>query len=229
VVDSNAERIQELGVQDVPTLFGDAANSEVLDHAGLKHARLLVVTISEDAATEVIVAAARDQAPDLPIIARAATIPGIKRLALLGAQQVIHPELEGGLQIVRRTLLQLGFPLSKVQDYADVVRSDYYDLSINTEQERQLLHDLLSASDNIGITWLRLEAGNSLVGQTLAEANLRATTGASVVAIMRGRELITNPEPRAILRANDLVGLVGDGKQLNVAQEVLAASGDGNR
>ena len=69
---------------------------------------------------------------------------------------MIHPELEGGLQIVRRTLLQLGFPLSKVQEYADVVRSDYYDLSINTEQERQLLHDLLSASDNIGITWLRL-------------------------------------------------------------------------
>jgi hypothetical protein len=27
----------------------------------------------------------------------------------------------------------------------------------------------------------------------LAEANLRARTGASVVAIMRGRELITNP------------------------------------
>jgi CPA2 family monovalent cation:H+ antiporter-2 len=229
VLDSDAARVEELNAQGVPTLFGDAANSEVLVHAGLKRARLLVITIPEETATEVIVAAARDEAPDLPIIARAATASGIKRLALLGAQQVIHPELEGGLQIVRRTLLELGFPLSKVQDYADIVRSDYYDLSIDTEQERQLLHDLLSASDNIGLTWLRLRANNSLVGRTLVEANLRARAGASVVAIMRDRELITNPDPREILRANDLVGLVGDEKQLNAAQKVLASSGDGGR
>ena len=228
VVDSDAARVEQLNAQGVPTLFGDAGNSEVISHAGLKRARLLVVTIPEEAATEVIVGAARDESPELPIIARAATARGIKRLAKLGAQQVIHPELEGGLQIVRRTLLQLGFPLNKVQEYEDVVRGDYYDLSINTERERQLLHDLLSASDNIGITWLRLKADNRLVGQTLAEANLRARTGASVVAIMRGRELITNPEPRAMLRADDLVGLVGDGKELNVAQKVLAAHGDGD-
>lgn len=229
VVDSDAARVEELNSRGVPTLFGDAASSEVLSHAGLERARLLVVTIPEEAATEAIVGAARDQAPDLSIIARAATTSGIKRLAKLGAQQVVHPELEGGLQIVRRTMLHLGFPLNKVQEYEDVVSSDYYDLSIDTEQERQLLRDLLSASDNIGITWLRLGANNPLVGRTLAEANLRARTGASVVAIMRGRELITNPEPRALLQANDLVGLIGDGKQLNVAQKVLVATGEGNR
>jgi CPA2 family monovalent cation:H+ antiporter-2 len=226
VVDSGAARVEELNARGVPTLFGDAASSEVISHAGLKRARLLVVTIPEEVATEVIVGTARDQAHDLPIIARATSALGIKRLTKLGAQQVIHPELEGGLQIVRRTLLELGFPLSKVQEYEDVVRSDHYDLSIDTEREKQLLHDLLRASDNIGITWLRLGAGNPLAGQTLANANLRARTGASVVAIMRDRELITNPEPQAILRANDLVGLVGDVKQLNMAQEVMAASVD---
>jgi CPA2 family monovalent cation:H+ antiporter-2 len=229
VVDADAARVDALNAHGVPTLFGDAANAEVLAHAGLTRARLLVVTIPEDAATEVIVGAAREHAPALPIIARAAAAQGIKRLAQLGAQQVIHPELEGGLQMVRRTLLQLGFPLNKVQEYEDVVRSDYYDGSINTEQERQLLGDLLSASANIGITWLRLAADTPLVGQTLAEANVRARTGASVVAILRGRELITNPEPQAMLQANDLVGLVGDGNQLHRAQEVLVASGDGSR
>jgi CPA2 family monovalent cation:H+ antiporter-2 len=218
-----------LNAHGVPTLFGDAANTEVLAHAGLTRARLLVVTIPEDAATEVIVGVAREHAPALPIIARAATAQGIKHLAQLGAHQVIHPELEGGLQMVRRTLLHLGFPLNTVQEYEDTVRRDYYDGSINTEPERQLLRDLLSASDNIGLTWLRVAADTPLVGQTLAQANLRARTGASVVAILRGRDLITNPEPQAMLHANDLVGLVGDGNQLHRAQEVLTASGDGSR
>ena len=224
VVDSNALRVEDLDEQGVPTLFGDAANSEVLTHAGLKRARLLVVTVPEEATAGVIVAAAREQSPDLPIIARAASGGGVKRLAFLGAQQVIHPELEGGLQIVRRTLLQLGFPLSKVQEYSDVVRGDYYDLSINTEQERQLLFDLLGASDNIGIIWLRVAANNALDGCSLADANLRAKVGASVVAIMRNGDLITNPEPQAVLRANDLVGLVGDEEQLNAAQRFFATS-----
>jgi CPA2 family monovalent cation:H+ antiporter-2 len=222
VIDSNALRVEELDAQGVPTLYGDAGNSEVLAHAGLSRARLLVVTIPEEATTGIIVAAARDEAHDLPIIARAATAAGVKGLASLGAQQVIHPELEGGLQIVRRTLLQLGFPLSKVQEYADAVRSDNYDTSINTEQERQLLHDLLSASDNIGIAWLRLGTNSPLVGQSLAKANLRATAGASVVAIMRDHELITNPEAQAVLRANDMVGLVGNEEQLSAAQKILA-------
>jgi CPA2 family monovalent cation:H+ antiporter-2 len=226
VIELDAVRVEELDRQGVPTLFGEAGNSEVLKHAGLERARILVVTIPEEATTGVIVAAARVIAPDLPIIVRAATSEGVKRLALLGAQQVIHPELEGGLQIVRRTLLQLGFPLSKVQAYADVVRGDYYDSSINTEQERQLLQDLLSASDNIGISWLRLENDNPLVGRSLADANLRATAGASVVAILRHRELITNPEPKAILRANDLVGLIGNEEQLLAAQKVLAQAGE---
>jgi monovalent cation:H+ antiporter-2, CPA2 family len=177
----------------------------------------------------VIVAAARELAPELPIIARAATDKGVKRLTSLGAQQVIHPELEGGLQIVRRTLLQLGFPLSKVQKYEDVVRSDSCDLSINTEQERQLLQDLLSASDNIGINWLRPEVTNPLVGQTLADARLRATTDAPVVARRRGRELITHPDLQFVLQASDLVGLVGDEEQLNATQKVLAMPGDRRR
>ena len=229
VVDSNALRIEDLDEQGVPTLFGDAANSEVLAHAGLARARLLVVTVPDEATAEVIVAAAREQTPGLPIIARAATGAGVKRLGLLGAQQVINPQLEGGLQIVRRTLLQLGFPLNKVQVYSDAVRGDYYDLSINTEQERQLLNDLLGAGDNIGIIWLRASAGNSLVGSSLATANLRAKAGASVVAILREGDLITNPEPQAVLRANDLVGLVGDEDQLNAAQRVFASSETGVR
>ena len=229
VVDSDAGRIEELDERGVPTLFGDAANSEVVAHASLERARLLVVTVPEEAMAGVIVAAARAQAPDLPIIARAATSFGVRRLALLGAQQVIHPELEGGLQIVRRTLLQLGFQLSKVQEYADIVRGDYYDLSINTERERQVLNDLLRASDNIGISWRRLAVRNSLVGRTLAEADLRARAGASVVAIMRGRELITNPEPQTILQANDVVGLVGDEKQLNAAERFFHVPGDDTR
>ena len=125
-----------------------------------------------DDRVELVVAAARDLSADLPIIARATTQEGIKHLAQLGAQHVIHPELEGGLEIVRHTLLKLNFPVTEVMRYMDAVRDDRYDVQVNTEEEHRLLHDLIHASGNIEVTWTRLEDGNPLIGQTLAEANL---------------------------------------------------------
>ena len=50
VVESDSNRAEELQRQGVPVLFGDAANSEILTHAGLGHARALVVTIPDEAA-----------------------------------------------------------------------------------------------------------------------------------------------------------------------------------
>jgi monovalent cation:H+ antiporter-2, CPA2 family len=172
--------------------------------------------------SELVVAAARDLAPDLPIIARATTEEGIKQLAELGAQDVIHPELEGGLEIVRHTLLTLGFPVHEIMRYVDAVRHDHYDLQVNTEEEHRLLHDLINASGKIEVTWMLLEADNLIIGQSLAQANLRARTGASVVAIMRGRELMANPKSSTIFEEGDRIGFIGDSEQVREVEKLFS-------
>ena len=224
VVDVDAEQVEELGRRGVPSLFGNAANSEVLTHAGLERARALVVAGPDEDASGLVVAAARDLAPELPIIARATTEEGTKRLAQLGAQVVIHPELEGGLEIVRHTLLQLGFPLQEIYRYTDAVRRDHYDLQINTEEEHRLLHDLLDATGSIEIRWFRLPVGNTLVGQTLANANLRARTGASVVAILREGHMMANPKSMTVFQPGDRIGLIGEREEIDAVEQLLTVS-----
>jgi CPA2 family monovalent cation:H+ antiporter-2 len=221
VVEADARQIEALNLRGTPCLFGDAANSEVLTHAGLSRARALVVTLPDEAASELVVAAGREIAPELPIIARAATEEGVQRLAQLGAQHVIHPELEGGLEIMRHVLLQLDFPGQEIYRYIDVVRQDHYDLQINTEEEHRLLHSLLNATKSIEITWLQLLPSNPVVGQTLGEANVRARTGASVVAILRNRYLMANPKSMTVFEAGDRIGLIGDKEQIEAAKKLL--------
>jgi monovalent cation:H+ antiporter-2, CPA2 family len=223
VVDSDAERVQELDGRGIPALFGDASNSEVLKHVGLAHARALIVAGPDEATSALVVAAARDLAPDLPIIARAISEEGITQLANLGAQHVIHPELEGGLEIVRHTLLQLGLSPQEIHRYMDAVREDHYDLDLNSEEEHRLLHELLHAVKSIEIMWFRLPAGNDLVGKTLAEANLRARTGASVVAILRAGEVMANPKSNTTFQAEDRIGLIGEKEQFEAAEQLFAA------
>jgi CPA2 family monovalent cation:H+ antiporter-2 len=224
VVDADAARIEELSRRGIPVLYGDAANSEVLAHTGLTHARALVVAGPDEDASQLVVAAARDLAPELPIIARAGSEQGSIRLSQLGAQDVIHPELEGGLEIVRHTLLQLGFPLQEIFRYTDAVRRDHYNLQVDTEEEHRLLHDLVNASGTIEVNWLRLAPGNPLVGRTLADANLRARTGASVVAISRRGELTANPKSLTVFEAEDRIGLIGDRDQIAAAGRLLSDS-----
>jgi CPA2 family monovalent cation:H+ antiporter-2 len=224
VVESDMERGEELSRRKIPTLYGDAANSEVLTHAGLARARALVVAGPDEDATALVVTAARDLAPDLPIIARATSEDGTRRLTELGAHDVIHPELEGGLEIVRHTLLQLGFPLQEIYRYTDAVRRDHYDMGLNTEEEHRLLHDLIDAANSIEVNWFRLPEGSPLVGQTLADANLRARTGASVVALMREGELIANPKSLTVFRAGDRIGLIGERNEIETAERQLSQS-----
>jgi CPA2 family monovalent cation:H+ antiporter-2 len=222
VVDADSQRVEELDQQGVPTLFGDAANSEVLAHTGLDRARALVVAGPDEDASALVVTAARDLAPALPIIARATSVDGMKRLMDLGAQDVIHPELEGGLEIVRHTLLQLGFPLQEIYRYTDAVRRDHYDERVNTDEEHRLLHELLTAIQGIEVLWQTLGENSNLIGKSLAEANLRARTGASVVALLREGQLIANPKSMTIFQAGDRIGLIGDNEEIQEVEKLLS-------
>lgn len=222
VVELDAGHVAEFEQQGIPTLFGDAANSEVLTHTGLERARALVVTVPDEAAAEIIVASAHEIAPQLPIIARAATQSGVGRLTRLGARDVIHPELEGGLEVLRHTLLALGYPMLEVQQYADAVRRDQYDPAVSTHEEHRVLDRLLNTVRGMEIAWVLLDSASPLVGQTLAEADIRAKTDMSVVAILRNQQVIANPKSATILHAGDIVGLIGETARIKEAQRLLS-------
>jgi CPA2 family monovalent cation:H+ antiporter-2 len=223
IVELDAGRLAEFERQGIPTLYGDAANSEVLTHTGLERARALVVTLPNEAAAEIIVASAHEIAPNLPIIARAATDEGVGRLVKLGAHDVIHPELEGGLEVLRHTLLALGYPMLEVQQYADTVRRDQYDLAISTHEEHRVLDQLLHAVRGIEIVWIELDSAGAIVGKTLAEAAIRAKTEASVIAILRQQQVIANPKSATMLQAGDVVGLIGETEHIASARQLLTS------
>ncbi len=223
VIESDVERVEALNAQGIATLYGDAANSEVLIHAGLERARALVVTVPRETTAMMIVAAARNLNPHLPIIARAATTDGVHHLFKLGAQHVVHPELEGGLEMVHDTLLQLGYPLREVHAYAEAVRRDAYNIETLSSAEHRTLHDLLVAADSIEITWLELSEKSPVVGRTLQESNVRAHTGASVIALIRDGHLIANPKSSCVFKAGDRIGLIGEREHLEATREWLEA------
>lgn len=221
VVEQDAAYAAQIQREGVPTLFGDAANSEVLKHSALEHAKALVVTVPDEATAELVVATAHDLAPSLPIIARAGTESGVQRLARHGAHHVIHPELEGGLEIVRHTLLALGYPMAQIQPYIDAVRTDAYGGAFSGDEQHHVLDQLVTAVRGIEIAWVSVSEGSPLIGQTLAQANIRAKVGASVIALVRDHKAVPNPKSDTELLRDDMVGFIGSSDELAAAAQLL--------
>ncbi|HXH24054.1 MAG TPA: TrkA family potassium uptake protein [Vicinamibacterales bacterium] len=220
---TRSKRLQQLGI---PVLFGDAANSELLRHAGLERARALVVTVPDDAAALAVVTTARRLAPDLHVITRASTWEGARQLKDAGATSVVRPELEGGIEIVRRTLLGLELPAYDVQRYADAVRRDELGISSARDDRVRVLEDLAHAVGNLDVAWISVAPDSAVAGQTLAQANVRARTGASIVAVGRGQGVISNPAPEEVLRPGDRAAVLGSPLEITEAARLLGGAVD---
>ena len=73
------------------------------------------------------------------------------------------------------------------------------------------------------VTPVRLEANSAAVGKTLAELDLRARTGASVIAVTRGEGEVIAPTGRETLRALDVLALAGSRESVQAACALLEA------
>jgi len=83
------DRARMLGAQ---AILGDATYPEVLEHAHLESASVLVVTVPDDAAAVIVVASARRMAPDVRVLARARYSRSAEDLERAGAHEVMDEE-----------------------------------------------------------------------------------------------------------------------------------------
>nr|MBA2542385.1 TrkA C-terminal domain-containing protein [Deltaproteobacteria bacterium] len=73
-----------------------------------------------------------------------------------------------------------------------------------------------------GVTPLAIPDTSPIVGKTLAQIDLRARTGATVLAIRRGDSGVASPSPTDPLRAGDVLALAGSEAAIAAARDLLA-------
>lgn len=122
VVDIDPRAVREARSRDAYAIFGDAGNELILRHAGAERARLAVVAIpTADAAYRCLVTMQRLR-PDLPILVRAHAPQERERLLEAGATEVIQPETEAGLTMIRHSLDHLDVDHAEGRHYLEEIR-----------------------------------------------------------------------------------------------------------
>jgi monovalent cation:H+ antiporter-2, CPA2 family len=126
IIELNPETVRQERSRGEPIYYGDAVQEAVLEHAGIKEARAIVIVISDPTATRRITAIARKLRPEIYIIARTRYLHELKPLYDLGADEVIPEEFETSVEIFARVLRKYRIPGDEIEQLVATMRADGY-------------------------------------------------------------------------------------------------------
>lgn len=223
-VEMNPETVRRERAAGVPILYGDATQPTMLEQAGIGSARVMVVAISDAAATRRITAQARSLSPPAHIIARTRYLQETEALLDAGADEVIPEEFETSVEIVSRILAHYLIPRREIESFVTELRSGAYAMFRRLGVAGPSAAELGMALPEVEVASLRVDPGSPLTGLTLQESDLRQLYGVTVVAIRRRDTVLPNPGGETRVEPEDILVLLGLPEELRAAEGLFVGS-----
>lgn len=126
VIEADLDRVRRLTGAGLAAIWGDAGQHEVLERANIPTARAVVVAVPSESTAMVATAVARERNSSVPILVRARSGGEIETFRRLGANEVVVPEYEGGLELMHQALIAIGYDAEEALLLSDAVRDIHY-------------------------------------------------------------------------------------------------------
>jgi len=196
VIDTKPESEEELDKLKVPYIIGDATANGNLEIAGIKTAKGLVTCADSDMENVFVTLSARASNPSVFIVARASGKNAESKLKMAGANKVISPYLISGRRMAALALRP--------------VASDFLDMVMRGEHLEFSLREI------------HISEKSKLIGKSLAEAEVRRKSGATVLAI-RKMDGGFNLQPLAgsMIDKGDVLVAVGTREQIELFEKMV--------
>jgi len=212
LVEIDQQRIELAKDAGFPIVYGDGSQ-EVVQEALLMHtASLLIITIPGIVAARSIITHAQRVNSDIKVIARIADPEFFAVFKELQVRDLVYPEYEAGFEMVRQVLLYLRVPIPEIQRHTENMRQNLLAQEVDLSDGYKTLGQLRAAEQQFDLQWIQFGPENPLLDITIAEAEIRKTTGVSIVGIIRDNQLRTNPDAQFLFRLNDMVAIIGSAK-----------------
>jgi CPA2 family monovalent cation:H+ antiporter-2 len=221
IVEMNPETVREERAKGQPILFGDASQEQVLEVAGLREARVLVIVINDAAAVRRITEMARRLSPKIYIIVRTRFLQEVQPLYELGADEVIPEEFETAVEIFTRVLRKYLLPRDQIEKFTSEVRSEGYQMFRTPVDVPPSFCDLSLHIPDMEVAAFLIKEGSWAEGKSLAETALRKHHGITVMAVRHQGQTRANPGGEARLAAHDLVVVMGHPDRLINLKDLL--------
>ncbi len=220
VVELDPDAVRRARSEGVPVLFGDAAQNEILERAGVGDAKIIVFAISDFRAVSNSLKAARELSPNIEILVRTSKFKEIEDLREAGADQVVAEEFESAIEIFTRVLTAYHVPRNVIRAETRALRGESYQMLRNAPLG-QAFEAVLEALEAGTTDIYRVAPEGRADGRTLRDLDLRRQTGTSVIAVVRGEQSHPNPSSDLRLEPGDCLVLVGSHEEIDRAFRFL--------
>ncbi|MCF8228845.1 MAG: cation:proton antiporter [Bacteroidales bacterium] len=216
IIELNPETVKSEQARGETIYYGDATQDEILEHANIQEALILVVTIPSPLDARRITATARRLNPKTHIIIRTRFIQDMKKLLELGADEVIPEEFETSIEIFTRVLSKYLVPRDKIESFVNDVRSDGYGMfrSLST-QSPGAYKNLSVKTPQTEINTIRVCRNSSAAGKNITQAGITKEKGLKLLALSRDGKILSDMENDFVLRENDVLFLLGNPANFN--------------
>ncbi len=221
VVELNSETVKRGLREGEPVFYGDATRREVLEHAGIDRARLVLFALSDHVALKRALRVARDLNPTVELVVRTRRIDEIEELRALGANEVVAEEFETAIEIFTLVLERFHVPRNVVRAQTRVLRGEGYRMLRSPEGSRAVSAAVLDALEAGTTEIFRIEPESGVAGRSLRDLDLRRRTGATVLAVVRGDKPYPNPDAGTVLQVGDDLVLVGSHAEIDRGFDLL--------
>jgi len=124
IVDIDPRVIEGAIEKGIPCIYGDASNPDILARARLDKARVLVIGMPDPVAARLVAENARRINPRLDIVARVHREEDTEVMTTIGVTEIVRPEREAGLEIIRHTLHRFGLTTQETQYIINSLREE---------------------------------------------------------------------------------------------------------
>ncbi len=225
IIEMSPDTVRKERLKGEPIFYGDAIHEEVLRHAGIEDATVVVIAINDLAATREITENVRKLSGKAHLIVRTRFLTEMKALYEIGANDVIPEEFETSVEIFSRVLAKYLIPRDEIDKLVIQLRSDGYEMFRNLAPQPTSFSSLGLHLPDIEVSSMRVEDGSTVAGRTLLELELRKRYGVTVLAVRRDSQTFPNPDVAMIFYADDVLYVMGLPE--NLAESAKLFSHDG--
>jgi CPA2 family monovalent cation:H+ antiporter-2 len=224
-LDLDPTRLREASRVGDPIFYGNSAQLDILEAAGIQRARLLILSYEDYSLAHQTLLNVRAHGYTLPVLVRTRDDTHLEALQLAGATEVIPETLEASLTLASHMLLLLGVPSAKITQDINRAKGARYQMLrafFKGEDDTAHLEENPGAAMSlhaVEITENAFAVGKSI--QTILERLAQKDIHVDIMAYKRNGVKSDAPKHSLVIQPNDVIILKGINEELFHGEELL--------
>ena len=222
-IDMDLNRVNDASNAGELVMYGDASRRVVLNAAGIKNCKAVIITYADDRASSKVLTVVRETYLDLPVIVRTADESSIALLQKEGATEVVPEVLEGSLMLGSHALMVLGVPLGRIVRKIRSFRSERYAMFRGYFKGSTDISDDFSGQEQLELHSIEVKRNPLLMGSKIE--NIRFEDFNIQIQYLRRPNMLEDidPRPDIILDDGDILVILGLQQNINNFEKYISS------